>query len=141
GHLIARKKGDKIFPLVSEYRVLMKVRCETNRNREYLLTQELNGPLTGVKSGEIFPEKAFVYIAGINKDEGQETGEIMLKWESPVMPNDSETIYMSGKSENDYLGNTINVWYWVSAEQDDKVEITQRADTYKSTLTITMVEL
>jgi len=141
GHLIARKQGDTILPLISEYKVLMQITCETNRNIQYSLSQTLNEPLKGVNSGELFPETAFVYLAGIDNSKGLDHGKIMLSWESPVLPNDATIIYNSGDSDAGYLGNTINICYWISDQQDDKVYVSQRADTYNSTITITMIEI
>jgi len=141
GHLIARKQGETILPLISEYKVLMQVKCETNRNIQYSLSQTLNEPLKGINTGELFPEKAFVYVAGIDNEKGLDHGKIMLSWESPVIPSEARIIYNSGDSNSGYLGNTINICYWISDQQEDKVYVSQRADTYNSTITITIIEI
>lgn len=141
GHLIARKKGGEILPLISEYRVRLTAKCESNQNNVYVLIQNLDMPLVGEMSGVPFPEKAFVCSAFFNDRQGQNAGQINITKETPVIPNAKQIIYQSGESGLEYLGNVIDVYYWVSDAQDMKVMPDQRADQYKSTITYTMVEL
>lgn len=141
GHLIARKQAGEIMPLVSEYRVLMKIKCATNKNIPYTLTQNLEEPLTGIESGVLFPKSAFVSMAAIDSENGDtNTGQSYLQWETPVLPGEEIRIFKSSETD-EYLGNEINVLYWISDQQEDKVTIEQRADKYKGTLVITMLEL
>ncbi|MBN2143554.1 MAG: hypothetical protein JW774_02915 [Candidatus Aureabacteria bacterium] len=141
GHLIARKQGDKVLPLISEYHVLMKVYCLTNKNKSYVLTQKMNSPLTGVLTNETIPGKAFVSQAQIDPKEGQNKGNIVIVSETPVTPGDLQTVYESAQTGEEYLGNVIDIRYWISDQQEENVPPTQRADTYKTTITLTMVEL
>lgn len=142
GSLIARKRGKEILPLISEYRVKMIVHCQTNLGNPYIITQTLESPLKGEQTAELFPEKALVYIAAIDPELGNtENGKIHKQWESPLLPHDTETIYTSSNNRGEYLGNVLNIWYWISDQQDDKVTVSQRSDTYSSTVTITMIEL
>lgn len=141
GHLIARKGTDRALPLISEYKVVMQVHCETNHQKPYRLFQKLSFPITGVETGIPFPEKAFVCMAEINSEAGQKTGEIQIEEETPVLSGQEMEIYLSAESENTYLGNLINIYYWISDQQEDKVFVDQRSDIYQSTVVISMVEL
>ncbi len=148
GHLLARKQNDQLLPLISEYKVLMKVHCETNHRRSYVLTQKLDLPLTGVTTQTLFPETAFVCQSNSNKVAGTvlnlKNAAASSQEETPirpVRPGELQTIYQSGEAGTDSLEAFVNVWYWVSDLQAEKVMPSQQADNYQSTITITMVEL
>jgi hypothetical protein len=141
GHLLARKKNNQALPLISEYKVLMNVRCETNHNKAYVLTQKLEMPLTGVSTRALFPETAFVCQASRENVLNFKSGTLFLPEETPLRPGAVQTIYQSGESGRDSLEAFVNLWYWVSELQAEKVLPSQQSDTYQSTITITMVEL
>ena len=141
GHLIARKKGNELLPLVSEYKVLLKAKCDSNQGNLFLLSQTLDSPLTGEQTGQTIPSRAFVCNAEIDSQEGRHLGNVLLSRETPIIPGSKQEIYQSGEAGQDYLGNVIDIFYWITDDQDEKVKPDQRADTYKSTITFTMVEL
>jgi hypothetical protein len=142
GYLIARKSQDGgTLPLISEYQVLLRAHCNTNNYRPYHLTQTLLSPLRGIQHGETFPERAFVCRALINEELGQARGEIDLITETPVLAGENKVIFRSGDGKMEFLGNVIDILFWISDQQEDKVMVTQRSDDYQSTLIISMVEL
>lgn len=141
GHLLARKQNGNLLPLVSEYKVLMKVHCETNHHRAYVLTQKLDMPLAGTSTHALFPETAFVCQAALDNAGSLKNGSVSIREETPVRPGASQTLYQSSEGGTDSLEAFVNVWYWVSDLQTDKVMPAQQADNYQSTITVTMVEL
>ena len=141
GHLLARKQNGNLLPLVSEYKVLMKVHCETNHHRAYVLTQKLDMPLTGVSTHAQFPETAFVCQAALDNATDLGSASVAIREETPVRPGALQTIYQSNETGTSSVGSTLNLWYWISDRQADKALPTQQSDVYQSTLTITMLEL
>ncbi len=141
GNLIPRNPNDSMSPLISENKVLVKVRCNTNKNMRYMLTQTLNSPLTGRIHGELFPKSAFACQAEINADKGQQQGSLYLSNPSSVYPGTPQTIYISDDAAGKNLGNFINIYYWITDIFEEKVLISQRSDIYESSLTLTMIEI
>jgi hypothetical protein len=141
GHLLARKQNNQALPLISEYKVLMNIHCESNHNKAYVLTQKLDMPLTGLSTHALFPETAFVCQASRDNVLNFKSGALFLQEETSLRPGELQTIYRSGESGRDSLEAFINLWYWVSDLQAEKVLPSQQSDTYQSTITITMVEL
>lgn len=141
GNLVPRDPNNSMSALISENKVLVKVRCKTNKNIRYMLTQTLNTPLTGRIHGEIFPKSAFACQAEINPDKGLQQGSIYLNNPSSVYPGIPQTIYMSDDATGKNLGNEINIYYWITDIFAEKVLISQRSDVYESSLTLTMIEI
>jgi hypothetical protein len=141
GYLIARKHKGGILPLISEYRVLLRAACESNLANAYQLSQNLVAPIAGETTGERFPEKAFVCAAEIAPEGDDQLGKVLVPRETPVIPEKEMVVYQTGPSKETYLGNVIHIYYWISDRQEDVVPVTQRADTYRSSLVITMMEL
>lgn len=141
GNLIPRDPNDSMSSLISENKVLVKIRCTTNKNNRYMLTQTLNSPLIGRAHGELLPKSAFVCQTEINPDKGLQQGSLYFSNPSSLYPGIPQTIYMADDAPGKNLGNLINIYYWITDIFDEKVLISQRSDVYESSLTLTMIEI
>lgn len=140
GYLIARKDKNSILPLISEYKVRLLAKCQTNRGKPYKLYQSLVSPITGETTGAVFPEESFVCQTSWPEGDVDKKGQMLVVSPRSVIPGDNLELYQSAYGDNQLSQNVV-VDYWVTDSQSQVVNINQQADQYRSTLVITLTEL
>ncbi|MBN1522465.1 MAG: hypothetical protein JW928_08025 [Candidatus Aureabacteria bacterium] len=140
GYLIGYKTSGEVN-LVSEYKVLVKFQCLTNRGRKYTVSQYLTSAIVDTGSSLTLPEDIFVCKGHILDGEGDPSkGMVKVTQVVPVSILTDQVLYESNDLIDVDLSNTFRVFYWITDNSSSPLTMDQKAGTYKTTIVFTLQE-